>query len=92
MHRRAVVTGLAASAAVGLSTAALGSVPTPYDWSASPPFDDRQGFIDWMVKNRGEIPAIWASASTASCNWSRTMMCGTIAPSAPTCWCRGSGS
>jgi protein-L-isoaspartate(D-aspartate) O-methyltransferase len=57
MRRRAVVTGLAASAAVGLSTAALGSVPTPYDWNASPPFDDRQGFIDWMVKNRGEDPS-----------------------------------
>jgi protein-L-isoaspartate(D-aspartate) O-methyltransferase len=27
-----------------------------YDWSASPPRDRREAFIEWMVKNRGEDP------------------------------------
>jgi protein-L-isoaspartate(D-aspartate) O-methyltransferase len=33
-----------------------GDVPNPYDWNSMPPTDSRQGFIDWMVKNRGENP------------------------------------
>ena len=57
MDRRTVMAGLAATAANGLlMTDALASVPVPYDWTASPPFDDRPSFIDWMVKNRGEDP------------------------------------
>ena len=28
----------------------------PYDWTASPPMDDRARFIDWMVTHRGEDP------------------------------------
>lgn len=56
MQRRAVVAGLAASAALCLPAMAEGSVPVAYDWNATPPTGDRQAFIDWMVKNRGEDP------------------------------------
>ena len=56
MHRRAVLAGLAATATAGFSSTSQASVPVPYDWSATPPFDDRQSFVDWMVKNRGEDP------------------------------------
>ena len=30
--------------------------PAPYDWSASPPRESREAFVEWMVKNRGEDP------------------------------------
>ena len=33
---------------------ALADVPMPYDWLATPPMDTRAGFVDWMVRNRGE--------------------------------------
>jgi protein-L-isoaspartate(D-aspartate) O-methyltransferase len=56
MHRRAVIAGLSAALAVGSSSATKASVPVAYDWNATPPFGDRQAFIDWMVKNRGEDP------------------------------------
>jgi len=57
MERRAVIAGLVASAIGSLAAeGARASVPVPYDWNASPPFDDRQAFIAWMVKNRGEDP------------------------------------
>ena len=36
--------------------AALANVPVPFDPAMNPPMDDRQKFIDWMVKNRGEDP------------------------------------
>src|SRR5262249_3523583 len=32
------------------------NVPTSYEWNSFPPTDKRQGYIDWMVKNRGEDP------------------------------------
>ncbi|HVW91624.1 MAG TPA: protein-L-isoaspartate O-methyltransferase [Devosia sp.] len=35
---------------------ALANVPVPYDPSMAPPMDDKQKFIDWAVKNRGEDP------------------------------------
>ena len=51
---------LALSAATGVlalaARPALANVPTPFDPTLSPPMDDRQKFIDWMVKNRGEDP------------------------------------
>jgi protein-L-isoaspartate(D-aspartate) O-methyltransferase len=49
--RRAFLIGAAAA-----SSAALANVPAPYDWGASPPRASREGFVDWMVKNRGEDP------------------------------------
>ena len=33
---------------------AAADVPATYDRTQTPPMDDRQAFIDWMVKNRGE--------------------------------------
>lgn len=59
MHRRQVLAGglAAIPAAMALGSApAFANVPAPYDWSASPPMDDRQKFVDWMVKERGEDP------------------------------------
>jgi protein-L-isoaspartate(D-aspartate) O-methyltransferase len=57
MHRRDFL-GLSAGAlatAIG-SSVAKANVPTPYDWNAGPPTDNRAAYIDWMVKNRGEDP------------------------------------
>ena len=44
------------AAAASWSGAAGAAVPVPYDRNAMPPLDDRQSYIDWMVKNRGEDP------------------------------------
>ncbi len=52
MHRRTFLALTAATLAWPAAT--LANVPLPYDWAASPPMDDRQKFIDWMVTNRGE--------------------------------------
>jgi protein-L-isoaspartate(D-aspartate) O-methyltransferase len=57
MHRRDFLAGLSGATAVAaMPTLVQAKVPLPYDWNASPPFDDRQTFIDWMVKTRGEDP------------------------------------
>lgn len=57
LRRDFLVLGAAAACAAPLiARPALADVPVPYDWSATPPMDDRQNFIDWMVKNRGEDP------------------------------------
>ena len=50
MDRRAFVIGTAALAV----SPALANVPSAYDWSASPPRQSRDAFVDWMVRNRGE--------------------------------------
>ena len=55
-RRRFVALGTAATAALLTGATARANVPLPYDWNASPPMDDRAGFIDWMVKHRGEDP------------------------------------
>jgi len=51
---------LAASATVAAAAMAprmaMADVPVAFDPTMSPPMDDRQKFIDWMVKNRGEDP------------------------------------
>ena len=47
----------AALAAGALPASARADVPGAYDWSAMPPIDTRQHFIDWMVRARGEDPA-----------------------------------
>ena len=55
MKRRDFLAGTAGLAAAGLlSDAALANVPVAYDPAAMPPVSDKQAFIDWMVKNRGE--------------------------------------
>jgi len=57
MKRRDFLAGTAGLAAAGLvSEAALANVPVAYDPAAMPPVSDRQAYIDWMVKNRGEDP------------------------------------
>jgi protein-L-isoaspartate(D-aspartate) O-methyltransferase len=58
MNRRDFLIGSAAAFGTTLAPAfARANVPAPYDWNAVPPMDARAGFIDWMVKNRGEDPA-----------------------------------
>jgi len=51
---------LAASATVAAAAMAprlaFADVPVPFDPSMNPPMDDKQKFIEWMVKNRGEDP------------------------------------
>ena len=55
MDRRKFLMGAAAGAALAAEPARA-NVPTPYDWSASPPRQSREAFIEWMVQNRGEDP------------------------------------
>jgi len=55
IDRRSLAIG--AAALLGqtlLPRAAAADVPAAYDRTQTPPMDDRQAFIDWMVKNRGE--------------------------------------
>jgi len=57
MDRRTVMAGLAGSATqLAFPLSAHASVPAAYDWNATPPFDSRQAFVEWMVKSRGEDP------------------------------------
>ncbi|HEX4299119.1 MAG TPA: protein-L-isoaspartate O-methyltransferase [Devosia sp.] len=57
MQRRDfLISSAGAALAAALPAVARANVPAPYDWTAMPPMDDRQGFIDYMVKNRGEDP------------------------------------
>ena len=61
MDRRRFLTGIAqAAGAVLAARSALASVPAPYDWSASPPRQNREAFVDWMARNRGEDPRFLA--------------------------------
>jgi protein-L-isoaspartate(D-aspartate) O-methyltransferase len=55
MDRRKFLMGAAAGAALAAEPARA-NVPKPYDWSASPPRQSREAFIEWMVQNRGEDP------------------------------------
>jgi protein-L-isoaspartate(D-aspartate) O-methyltransferase len=43
-------------AAAAVATPAVANVPTPYDWDVSPPRQNRNAFVEWMVRNRGEDP------------------------------------
>ena len=57
MLRRSMIAGAAASmVAPMMGGTARAAGPHPYDWTAAPPLDSRQAFIDWMVANRGEDP------------------------------------
>jgi len=46
----------ATAAASAFAVPARANVPMPYDWTAMPPLGDKQAYIDWMVKSRGEDP------------------------------------
>ena len=62
MQRRTFMHGAAAMAAGAmLPRAARANVPMPYSWDASPPTNNREAFIKWMVENRGENPKILAA-------------------------------
>ena len=56
MDRRGFIVGAAVQAAALAAAPALANVPSAYDWSASPPRQSRDAFVEWMVKNRGEDP------------------------------------
>lgn len=57
MRRREFIVGSGAALAAATSaTVASATVPTPYDPAAMPPLDNREQFIAWAVKNRGEDP------------------------------------
>ena len=60
MDRRAFVIGAAVQPAALAACPALANVPGAYDWSASPPRQSRDAFVEWMVKNRGENPRFLA--------------------------------
>ncbi len=56
MDRRTFLTGAAGAASAIVARPAFANVPTPYDWSVSPPRQSREAFVGWMVANRGEEP------------------------------------
>ena len=59
MQRRGFLVGsLATIASVSLPRLAWTNVPTAYSWERSPPLDDRDAYIEWMVANRGEDPKL----------------------------------
>jgi protein-L-isoaspartate(D-aspartate) O-methyltransferase len=59
LSRRRLLVGTAAALAGGcLPAPAEANVPVAYDWNATPPMDHKPSFIEWMIKNRGEDPAL----------------------------------
>jgi protein-L-isoaspartate(D-aspartate) O-methyltransferase len=54
MNRRDLILGSAALAGGMAMRSARANVPTPYDWSVTPPIESREAFVAWMQKNRGE--------------------------------------
>jgi protein-L-isoaspartate(D-aspartate) O-methyltransferase len=66
LQRRAFLAGTAGViAGACLPRYAEANVPKPHSWDASPPLDSRDGYISWMVENRGEDPRF------LSHHWSR---------------------
>jgi protein-L-isoaspartate(D-aspartate) O-methyltransferase len=59
-RRRFLLASACAAAIPFLSRPAGADVPVPYDWDSAPPMDGRDGFVEWMVANRGEDPAFLA--------------------------------
>ncbi len=51
-----LMSSVAALAGASLPRLAFADVPQPYSWDLTPPFDNREAFIAWAVKNRGEDP------------------------------------
>ena len=57
MRRRDFLAGTAcAFAETFLAAPASANVPVAYSWAEMPPFDKRDAFIAWGVKDRGEDP------------------------------------
>jgi protein-L-isoaspartate(D-aspartate) O-methyltransferase len=57
-RRRFLLGSLTAFAGASLPRLAWANVPTAYSWELSPPLDDRDAYIEWMVANRGEDPKL----------------------------------
>lgn len=53
-RRRFLISSAAVLAEAGLAARAFADVPVPYNWDLTPPMDNREAFIAWAVKNRGE--------------------------------------
>jgi protein-L-isoaspartate(D-aspartate) O-methyltransferase len=49
-----------AACAAAAARPASANVPAPYEWSASPPRQSSEAFVEWMVRNRGEDPRFLA--------------------------------
>ncbi|WP_113887958.1 protein-L-isoaspartate O-methyltransferase family protein [Roseiarcus fermentans] len=64
--RRAFLLG---AASAPFAAPAFANVPAPYDWSASPPRENRAAFVRWMVDNRGEDPTFLGQ------RWDRLQQC-----------------
>ncbi len=45
---------------ISLAEAVASKVPVPFSWDMNPPMDDREKFVEWAVKNRGEDPKFLA--------------------------------
>jgi protein-L-isoaspartate(D-aspartate) O-methyltransferase len=57
VNRRGFLLGAASAlAGAGAARPGLANVPEPYEWSASPPRQSREAFIDWMARHRGDEP------------------------------------
>ncbi len=57
VERRTFLLGAAgALAGACLPRGARANVPKPYSFDATPPLNSRDGYISWMVANRGEDP------------------------------------
>lgn len=56
-RRRFLLCSMGAVVAGGLSpSTSRANVPKPYRWEESPPLNDREAFVKWMVEYRGEDP------------------------------------
>jgi protein-L-isoaspartate(D-aspartate) O-methyltransferase len=57
LNRRSFLAhGAAVLAGAVLPSPGFADVPSPYDWTAAPPFDSRAAFVTWMMEKRGEDP------------------------------------
>ena len=56
LRRNFILTAASFILGGGMVGRALADVPKPYSFDSMPPFDGRDAFIDWAVKNRGEDP------------------------------------
>jgi protein-L-isoaspartate(D-aspartate) O-methyltransferase len=56
-RRRFLLGAAGALAGACIPRRAQANVPKPYSWDASPPLDDGESYVGWMVANRGEDPS-----------------------------------
>src|SRR5262249_35494655 len=57
LQRRSFLIGSAAALAGAVLPHGVGAaVPKPYDWEATPPTNNRDAYIKWMVDNRSDDP------------------------------------